>query len=297
MTRLVPVVYASGPASRLPLGVELGAAYTLVGPDGTRAVLNDDSDPDFVGYITDLTGLDSAEVRESADDRSMIDGGAHGRFLYGRRPVTITGVIAESTVEDRNLKITRLMRAVDAMAGDGQLSWEPTGGVPVSLAYRRQQPPRISGRVPKEFQLQVVSADPRIYAVTPSSSTAAITVTSGTAATLSCVNLGSAPSPPVITLTGPITNARIRNAPAGPTTVNAGLLKLDATITAGQQVVIDTANGTIVRVSDGANLYGKLNFSASSWWSLEAGANTVTVDSGTYGTGAAITVGWSHAWW
>jgi len=297
VTRLVPVVYASGPASRLPLGVELGATYTLVGPDGTRAVLNDASDGDFIGYVTDMTGLDSAEVRESADDRSMIDGGAHGRFLYGRRPLTISGVIAESTVEDRNLKITRLLRSIDAMASDGAMSWTPTGGLPVSVTYRRQQAPRISGRVPKEFQVQLVSADPRIYAVTPSSQTAAVTVTSGTAASLTCVNLGSAPAPPVITLTGPMTNPRVRNVPAGPTSVNAGVLQLDATITAGQTVVIDASDGTIIRTTDGANLYGKLNFTASQWWSLEAGSNLVTVEGGTYGTGAAVTVGWSHAWW
>jgi hypothetical protein len=297
MHRRVPVVYASGPASRLPLGVELGATYTLIGPDGTRAVLNDDSDPDFVGWITDLTGLDSADVRESADDRAQMDGGAHGRFFYGRRPVTLTGIIGESTVADRNLKITRLMRATDAMSADGQMSWSPTGGTSVAIAYRRQQPARISGRVPKEFQIQLVSADPRIYATTPSAASQAITVTSGTAATLSCTNYGSAPTPPTITLTGPITNPRIQNVPSGPTTINAGTLRLDATITAGQTVAIDTAAGTIIRTSDNTNLYGSLNFVGSNWWSLEAGLNTVTVHSGTYGTGAAVSVSWSDAWW
>lgn len=45
---------------------EASIKYTFVGPSGARAVLNDPTDPDFVGYLDGeeaISGIDSPEIR------------------------------------------------------------------------------------------------------------------------------------------------------------------------------------------------------------------------------------------
>lgn len=91
---LITVGVPLGPASEVAVGVEQGAKYELIAADGTRAVLNDRTDLDFVGFLTAPPGgLDSPEVRESADLIVEGDGGVHGTFYFGRRPVILEGLI------------------------------------------------------------------------------------------------------------------------------------------------------------------------------------------------------------
>lgn len=152
--------------AELALGISLSTKYVLTGPDGTRAVFNEPSDPDFVGAITEVTGLDSPEIRESSENLSGLDGGVHGNFYLGRRPVTLSGTIYNVvSAEDRNKKITKIQQASAALREDATLEWTPAGGEAVYVKLRRQQPLRVSGAWAKEFQLLMVSADPRIYSV------------------------------------------------------------------------------------------------------------------------------------
>lgn len=139
---------------------QFGVPFTLIGPDGTRAVFNDDTDPDYVGMITSISGLDSAEVRENFDDRVQSDGGVHGDFWYGRRPVVIEGLIRHTSAIDRNDKERKLLAASNAMRGDAVLSWTPDEATPIErrLAVRRQQPPRVTGAFNKSFQIPLVAA-------------------------------------------------------------------------------------------------------------------------------------------
>jgi hypothetical protein len=152
--------------------IEISVKYTLTGPDGTSVCFNDPSDPNYVGMLTEVTGLDSPDVRESADDLVQMDGGIHGDFFYGRRPITLTGIILNPGTPDiRNARINRLSQASDAMRGDALLTWTPTGGVAQQVAVRRQQPLRVNGAWQKQFQLALVAADPRIYGSALSTST------------------------------------------------------------------------------------------------------------------------------
>lgn len=110
-----------------PFATEYGAHYRLVGPDGSVATFNDVADPSYVGMLTDVTGLDSAEVRESASELTEADGGAHGLFYFGRRPITMTGkVIGHASVAERNLRMDRARRASLALRGNATLSWKPS---------------------------------------------------------------------------------------------------------------------------------------------------------------------------
>jgi hypothetical protein len=151
----------------VPSGPEVGVKYSLTGPDGTVATFNLSTDTNYVGAITEATGLDSPETRENAENITGFDGGVHGNFYYGRRPIVLTGKIFNvKSNKERNEKITKLLQASNAMREDAVLEWTPEGGEAQFLNVRRAQPTRITGAFDKDFQLSLVSADPRIYSVT-----------------------------------------------------------------------------------------------------------------------------------
>lgn len=162
------------------LGVEYSGTYVLTGPDGARAVFNNTADADFVGMLSpESSGLDSADVREDAQDATEADGGVHGDFYYGRRPVILQGTIIATSKEDRNNKVTKLQRASNAMRGDAVLKWKPSGAADeVELSLRRQQPLRITGGFVKSFNLAMVSAAAGIKSV--NSNTLKLAITGGT---------------------------------------------------------------------------------------------------------------------
>ncbi len=142
------------------LGVEYGCPYVLEGPDGMRIVFNDDTDEDFVGILgPESSGLDSADVREDATDATEEDGGHHGDFFEGRRPVVLVGTIIASSAKDRNEKTNKLKRASRALREDAILTWQPVGSPEVELRVRRQQPLRITKGFVKDFNMPLVAAD------------------------------------------------------------------------------------------------------------------------------------------
>lgn len=59
----------------VPFATEFSTVYTLTSPSGVVAVLNDSASANYAGVIKEITGLDSAEVRESASDLVEADGG------------------------------------------------------------------------------------------------------------------------------------------------------------------------------------------------------------------------------
>jgi len=296
---------------------ELGIAYVLTGPDGTRAVVGNcdaaSSDPDFVGFLdptNGITGLvDAADVRESAAELVAADGGIHGPFFLGRRPGTIQGLIVPTSDLDPttvNAAIQRLKRATRALRADGLLTWTPTGGSARMLRVRRQQRPSISGRRPKAFQVALVSTDPYALAVneaniiiTPGASagelgipnpiTDPITSPLNVTAAQSVVNQGDAPTWPRFRIDGPITNPELLNNTTGLT------IKLNYTLGSGEYLDVRPERGAIL-LGGTADRYSALNFAASTWWQLEPGANDVRLLAAAYSGAAQATVFWRHAW-
>lgn len=106
---------------------ETSAHYKLYSPEsGITAVFNNPSDPNYVGMVAEITGLDSPEVREQAEDLVMSDGGNHGAFYHGRRPITLNGrIFGHATMAERRLRSDRVRRASLAMRRDAILSWAP----------------------------------------------------------------------------------------------------------------------------------------------------------------------------
>lgn len=109
-----------------PFSPRNGDFYVLQGADGTRVSFNDVSDPDYVGMVTEITGLDSPDVREAFTDLIGADGGSHGDFFFGRRPIALTGsTVSHSSQAIRDLRLSKLRRATNALRSDATLTWKP----------------------------------------------------------------------------------------------------------------------------------------------------------------------------
>lgn len=176
---------------------QIGTKYVLT-KGSVRVTLNDPTDPDNIGALTNIVGTDSPEVREDGENLVQSDGGAHGPFLYGRRPIVLEGLIYGHVSDaQRNERVARLLQVSDAMSEDVTLSWQPTGGAAVYSKLRRQQPPSISGGWNKTFQISLVAADPRFYSATLNT----LTKTSTSASLVT--NAGNAETFPVYTIWGP----------------------------------------------------------------------------------------------
>lgn len=282
MSILVPVPTGVTDNS-IPTGPQLSAAWTLIGPDGSRVVFNNDKDRDYIGIVTDVTGLDSPEVRESADDLVQEDGGVHGEFFYGRRPVVVSGMLLNPiSADDRNRRMTKLMRASNAMRGDGTLTWTLQNGYTQFVKVRRQQPLRITGAWQKEFQLALVASDPRIYGYDLKQ----VQMVDGQAY---CVNNGNVGMHPVITLHGSLTNPVINNFS------NGGQIKLNYTISSSDSLTIDLLNRTVYD-STGQSRYSAVDFLNTEWFTLDPGVNDLHLVADASGTGNMATVFYRDAW-
>lgn len=299
-----------------PIGVEHGLKYVITGPDGTRAVLNDDTDPDYVGYLNSrdgggVTGLERAGVRENADLLPEADGGVHGTFLRDRLSFTLQGTVPPDyspvAVPYDNWvgRQARLLRATDALAGDAILTWTPSGAVPVQVAFRAQQATRITGARPKSFMVAGVSAESAAYSqalnvasVVPSGAagggfTSPVTSPLGSSATaagaLAVVNAGSVPTWPELTIIGPCSNPSV--------TLNGQGLYFAYSLSAGESLVIDTnPRRRTVKLNGAANRYSAIDWSRSTWFALAPGSNTLQLGFTSYSSPAALECRWRDAW-
>lgn len=289
------------------MALQVAIPYVITGPDGTRAVLNDASDPDFVGFLDPENGIsDGLEVRENADNLVEDDGGIHGSFYYGRRPIVLQGIIWPDPITLANQRMDKLARATNAMRDDCTLRWTEDGSVEKLLYLRRQTPPRFTGRRPKQFQVGLVSKDSRIVSAAEQAQLigAVGTVTLGGLefplawpinfgggegiGSETIVNLGNTNARPAFRVDGPITNPVIANDSTGEE------LRLNYTLNTGEYLEIDSVARSI-RLAGTDDRYYALDFANSTWWQLRPGANTVRLRATAYATPAALTVSWRHS--
>lgn len=160
------------------MAILLGAPYTIVGPDGTIARINQPETAEFVGYLNEPpSGLDGAPIRERATSRTDGSGGAHGPFLQDRRPFSLSGFIYPSGDLADEQRQNRLLAATLALDADGELQWTEADRGDVRVPFRTQQPTKLTGRRPKQFTFSAVSADWRITSQvghSPASGTGAV---------------------------------------------------------------------------------------------------------------------------
>lgn len=299
-------VAGSGPIH--PLTVEVGRPYAIVGPDGTRASFNDRDDADFVGFLNGedgITGLERAGVRESADDLPDADGGVHGAFRYSRLTFTLKGLVSHEPLgalagwteaQVRAERISRLMRATDAMRADSLLLWTPSSAPPVRVAFRQQQPTRITGRRPKAFLIAGVSETAAIEAQDTDTLLIPIAETDqqlGTyGGTATAVNNGAAEAWPVITIPAGLVNPIITNHRYGRSLVLFSVLGLAA---GTETFVIDTDPRRRTITVNGVPKYSALYWPGSNWFPLGPGDNVLEVTAEA-GNVLNVTVEWRQAW-
>lgn len=269
--------------------IELGATYSITGPDGTEAVFNDSTHPNFVGWLREIGGLDSPEVRLEIAPL----GGADGSFLtspgyYGARPITMGGILAPSTATEVNKREERLRRATDALRGDCVLSWWPAGQNEMRINCRRQEALRVSPGRPRQFQLSLVAPDPRIYSV--EQVTRIVTYAQSASMAMVIGNVGSAYAPVVIRVTGPVVGPQVSLLTTG-----QSLQFPQLNLAAGQTLEIDTAAKTVT--VNGQNRYEELDFANSSWWMLPPdGAPVVQLAGSQRAAATELRVEYRHAW-
>jgi hypothetical protein len=251
------------------VSTESSAIYTFTSPRGIVAVVNNPAiatvppaSGAFVGWLTETpAGLDAPDIREAFANVPQGDGGVHGDFHYGRRPLVFQGVIPTDPLNYENPRIDLLAAATDAMKADGTITWTESGSTIQKLVRFRLQSFRITGLRPKEFTVGVVSADYRIVSNTEHSASASSTVN----------NAGNTGSLPRFQLTsGTYTNPTFTNGATGET--------LQVMVTGSGTLIVDFVTRTITQ--GGVDKRSQLVWPASTWWELAPGNTAVSVSSG-----------------
>jgi hypothetical protein len=275
-----------------PFAPEYGARYVLETPDSSlRAVLNDPADPDYVGMASEGTGLDSPEIRESAEDLVESDGGHHGDFYYSRRPITFNvEVFGHTSTLARAIRLDKLRQVVAAgLRDDLNLSWIPSYGTTPDVDYvemytpvRVQQPLRFSGAWNKQATLALVSEYAPLFSKAQRSSAA-----TASGATVVVENRGNYPAAPIIRITGASTNPVVTNSTTGKTLRFVAGYALGA----GVAIDVDTLNQDGEKVSDGSSVNDKIDYLTSTWPLMPKGNNSFTMAGG-----GTFQIFWRDAW-
>lgn len=271
------------------------------------------ADIDWIGYLNPddgVTGLDSAEVRESSDLLVEADGGVHGAFYRGRRPFTLNGWIDTNTdLATMSERADKLLAATDALRQDGTLVWKESHRPETGVWFRAAAGgARISGRIPKRFTLPLVSADDRIVGTAINTATIVPGGASGivgyttpyddpygeeinVSGQVTVINAGKKGARPWFVIEGPITNPRLVNNTTGEE------IRITYTLAAGQFLTVDTHPARrSVLLGGTSSRWGAVDNANTTWWELGSGANDVRLLSLSFSSGAELTVQWRDTW-
>jgi hypothetical protein len=249
------------------------------------------SQTDYI--VTAIEGLLSLpDVRSHDLDRQDRHGAIGGRdLLSGRKVIFDLSVIANSqgTIES-NLR--QLSRAFRPSSVDIPLVWQrPAGGPKRRLNCRPRRREFTAGydvaHMLAEGAVELFAADPRIYSNDVSTQDFIIP-NSGNSVTANLHSYGDFPTPPTLTITGPVTNPRISNVAD-----NNRQIRLDVVMTAGQTLVVDVGARTVTL--DGADRYDLVR-GDNQWWEIQDGDNSITYNRTDTGAGSTLTMTWRDAW-
>lgn len=260
----------------VPFAPEQAAFYTLTGPDGTVATFNNSADPNYCGIVTDVTGLDSANVLDASADLTQADGGYVGTQFYGRRPITLTiQLFGYNLVDDRNAQMAKIRAASNAMAADGTLTFLGTASNAINMmtTFRRQAPTRFTGGWTKTANLALTSQ------IAPLLSAAVNNVTPA-ANSITVENRGDYPGGWInsITIQGPTAGAIVIT-----NTTTGGQIRFltGLTVATGHALIIDPKQHTATL--DGVSVNQFIDYISSTWVTMPKGNNTFTTNTGTIG--------------
>lgn len=274
----------------------IGTIFTLINQNGDEIKINDHTDPNNLIALQDYPTFD-LEIKNQEIQKE----GQHGIWdfysFYGKRLITFSGII----VGEDEAHVVAIQDQLKLVCG---LPLEPTSGNEGLITVKYTDPlgrdlqatakifsyPRFSRPIREGFKLsfQIVlkSADPTIEAQAATESNGVrgylaggITLPTKLSTlspivheqTLSIVNLGNTYANPKITIHGALTNPRIESLTTGK------FMALNYTIAAGDYIVLNTADGTIVD-QDGVDISGDL-VGGSEFIKLISGTNELYLTS------------------
>jgi hypothetical protein len=281
---------------------EVGNPQSLLAPGGelvfndfkaTRTVLGGGSDllaalPEGNGYLLQkILGGDGATIRNPVDNRPHKSGGIMHRFYRTAMIYTIEGLILATSNANRTTLTDLLLGVSDQiMQKDGRQFFTPSGMPTRFRTVRLNDPLDISDdslgiAAPRSFTMTLVAENPLALKFTQDSTA----FTSGASHTIP--NDGNTATWPVIQINGPLTAATVTIT----NTVSGFAVELDSlTIASGHYAEINMFNETIFLDGNSTNLLSHLNLTASDFFSIAAGGESVTI------AGAAGTVLSNSAW-
>ena len=242
--------------------------------------------------LTQISGLDSTDLRQSSHDREGLDGGYIDALYEGMRTVSLDGTLYASTTAFETF--VDQLKANFAPSAVGQpLYFGTDAGVRVvygkSLGFKYDKTTlrRIGSCA---FQVQVVCEDPRIYTPGTVSAQASLPTTIATgrgypksytygygpssgSTTLLLTLDGNRNEPGLIRVYGPINNPTITNLDDGT------VFYLNMNIANGDYVEINLNNKT-VKLNGITSVRSKLSVLNGAWYLLHPGANNFTFAGG-----------------
>jgi hypothetical protein len=281
--------------------LDLTPTYALDG-----LVLNA-SDPFGVDWIvTEEVGWsDAAPVRLTVSDREDAHGGHSGPVWRNARLISLKGV---AMAPDRVTMLAAKDRLRDC-ADDGAHDLTVTEAhLPYARIARVKQASearlRDIGSVAFEWEIALRADDPFRYGAEIQTVKMSLAATVGGGLTWDLTvpftfgeglvggfhvahNAGNAPTYPVLTISGPLTNPTVHNVTANRRTA------LTLTIADGEVLVVDNAAHTVT-------LGGRQRFDAvtaeSTWWALAPGNSHLEFSAATGATSPELTVTYRPAW-
>jgi len=248
--------------------------------------------------ITDIGGLDDADVRDAREANPMRDGELALPAYYGGRTITLTGrIIARNVAEMRTMQ-SNLKRAFSTLEESRLKFYNASGSTDYIYIDVRKSAPiqmreaQVNAQPYRDFLVTLRASDPRFY----SSATSTIaSYGAGLATTFNGYNSGHAASEPVIKITGPLY----------PVVAGSTMQVSIANLSAGQALNLGFSSSSFLNATNYAvidcsarSVSGGINYSnvlsGSLFPQVASGTNTFYV-AGFTGTGS-VEVYYKSAW-
>lgn len=267
-----------------------------------------------IGYFLQpsIEGLEQPEIRLPSFDRPGVDGAVVPNQLYGGRIITMRGFILADTISDYRTRRLAFESAVNIKRDiNGNLSpiyFKFTTMDDLDLqveCYTRKFDLPDEMLVSGKYKLELFSPSIYIFSQTLKSSILypfdgggmaiamgiPMAMNANATANNNLVNSGNIDAYPIITINGAITNPTISN------DNNGDSFTITKTLTAGQYVVVDTFNRTVMYYSSlGATPTNIRDLFSGDFLRLSSGNNNVKLTLGSFTTDGNAQFNWRDSY-
>jgi hypothetical protein len=277
-------------------------AISLEGPDGVQVTL---MQPQY-RYVKRIEGLSGIRVRKAKRPRTGRNGSVDRTKLRDDAQIIITGMVRGEDADRAWMEYDAVTRAfVGAVDTDRLLKWSAGNDRHLQMGVRldESQAPVEVGPDLIAYQVTLSGPDPNGYSQTLETASAVPTGGTGGGMTLPVMfpftfdpaaggavaidNTGTAPTPPLILLSGYLRNPIVR--------LGDYQLAFDAEIADGDTLYVNAADRTVL-LNNEANRINFLRFEDSRWFDLPVGESIVTLLAEDFSGAAGIEVQYRPAY-